>query len=80
VWAARWARGEERSEMNRGFLIIAIPAFLVSIFWLTLGWGWHTAVIGGCLEIAIGVGGVVYAARRSSAAHGPGPGGPDAGR
>jgi hypothetical protein len=52
--------------MNRGFLIIAIPAFLVSIFWLTLGWGWHTAVIGGCLEIAIGVGVVVYIARRPS--------------
>jgi hypothetical protein len=52
--------------MNRGFLIIAIPAFLVSIFWLTLGWGWHTAVIGGFLEIAIGVGVVVYTARRPS--------------
>ena len=66
--------------MNRGFLIIAIPAFLVSIFWLTLGWGWHTAVIGGCLEIVVGVGVVVYAARRSSAPHSPGRGGPEAGR
>jgi hypothetical protein len=66
--------------MNRGFLIIAIPAFLVSIFWLTLGWGWHTAVIGGGLEIAVGVGVVVYAARRASAPQGPGPGGPPAGR
>jgi hypothetical protein len=53
-------------RINRGFLIIAIPAFLVSLFWLTLGWGWHTAVIGGCLEIAIGVGVVIYAARRPS--------------
>jgi hypothetical protein len=58
--------------MNRGFLIIAIPAFLVSLFWLTLGWGWRTALVGGCLEIAIGVGVAVYAARR--------PSGPQAGR
>ena len=62
--------------MNRAFLIIAIPAFLVSIFWLTLGWGWHTAAIGGCLEIAIGVGVVVYAARRPGAPQSPGPGSP----
>ena len=54
--------------MNRAFLIIAIPAFLVSIFWLTLGWGWHMAVIGGCVEIAVGVGVVIYIARRANAA------------
>jgi hypothetical protein len=66
--------------MNRAFLIIAIPAFLVSIFWLTLGWGWHTALIGGCLEIAIGAGVAAYAARRPSAPQDPGPGGPQAGR
>jgi hypothetical protein len=66
--------------MNRAFLIIAIPAFLVSIFWLTLGWGWHTAVIGGCLEIAVGVAVVVYTVRRPSAPQTPGPGGPGTGR
>lgn len=66
--------------MNRGFLIIAIPAFLVSIFWLTLGWGWHTAVIGGCVEIAIGVGAAIYAARRTHAAENPRAGGPGTGR
>jgi hypothetical protein len=64
--------------MNRGFLIIAIPAFLVSIFWLTLGWGWHRAVIGGCVEIVVAVGVVVYATRRPNAPQGPGPGGPEA--
>jgi len=57
-----------------------MPAFLVSIFWLTLGWGWQTALIGGCLEIAIGVGVTVYAVRRPSAPHDPGPSGPQAGR
>jgi hypothetical protein len=66
--------------MNRGFLIIAIPAFVVSIFWLTLGWGWHAAVIGGCLEIAIAVGAVIYVTRRTHAPQSPGPGGPRAGR
>jgi hypothetical protein len=65
--------------MNRAFLIIAIPAFLVSIFWLTLGWGWRTAVIGGCVEIAIGVGVVIYAARHTSAPQSPGPGGSESG-
>ena len=39
--------------MNRAFLIILIPFILVTVFWLTLGWGWHVAVMGGCLEIAI---------------------------
>jgi len=66
--------------MNRAFLIIAIPAFLVSIFWLTLGWGWHTAAVGGGLEIAIGVGVVIYATRRQNASRNPGAGGPEAGR
>ena len=62
--------------MNRAFLIIAIPAFLVSIFWLTLGWGWHTAVIGGCLEIALGVVVVIYTARRPGAPQSSEAGGP----
>jgi hypothetical protein len=66
--------------MNRAFLIIAIPAFLVSIFWLTLGWGWRTAVIGGCLEIAVGVAVVLYVTRHASAPQNPGAGGPEPGR
>ena len=66
--------------MNRAILIVAVPAFLVSIFWLTLGWGWHTAVIGGCVELAIGVGIVIYVTRRTSAAQNPRPGGPEPGQ
>lgn len=69
--------------MNKGFLIIAIPAFLVSIFWLTIGWGWHVAVIGGCLELAIAAVGITYAVRRQAhaenSAQNSGPGGPAAG-
>ena len=39
--------------MNKGLLIIAVPAVLVSTFWLAMGWGWRTAVAGFCLELAI---------------------------
>ena len=78
--SAAGARQGTQQKMNRAFLIIAIPAFLVSIFWLTLGWGWHTAVIGGCVEIAIGVGIVICTARRQNAPQNPGAGGPEAGR
>jgi hypothetical protein len=50
--------------MNRALLLIAIPAFLVSIFWLTLGWGWRTATVVGCLELAIAIGVVNYLSKR----------------
>ena len=53
--------------MNRGLLIIAIPALVVSTFWLTMGWGWRTAAVGACLEIAILVGIAAYSAKRASA-------------
>jgi hypothetical protein len=52
--------------MNRALLVIAIPAFLVSIFWLTIGWGWRTALAGGCLELAVAIGAVVYLKHRNN--------------
>ena len=52
--------------MNRALLIIAIPAFLVSIFWLTIGWGWRTALVVGCLELAVATAAVVYLNRRNN--------------
>jgi O-antigen/teichoic acid export membrane protein len=58
---------KDATKMNKGLLIIAVPAFLVSIFWLILGWGWHTAVIGGCLEIAIVAALTIYTMKRNSA-------------
>lgn len=39
--------------MTKGLLIIAVPAMLVSAFWLAMGWGWRTAVVGVCLELVI---------------------------
>ena len=42
--------------MNKGLLMIAVPAVLVSTFWLAMGWGWRTAVVGVCLELAILIG------------------------
>jgi uncharacterized membrane protein YraQ (UPF0718 family) len=54
--------------MNKGLLIIAIPAIVITVFWLTLGWGWHTAAVGGCLEIAVVVALAVFTMRRNSAA------------
>jgi hypothetical protein len=53
--------------MNKGLLIIAIPALLVSTFWLTMGWGWRTAVVGACLEIAILVGVGMFSRKRERA-------------
>jgi hypothetical protein len=39
--------------MNKGLLIVVVPAVLVSTFWLAIGWGWRTAAVGVCLELAI---------------------------
>ncbi|HXN19430.1 MAG TPA: hypothetical protein VN875_13925 [Candidatus Binatus sp.] len=61
--------------MNRALLLIAIPAFLVSIFWLTIGWGWRTALVVGCLELAIVAGAVNYFSRRKKPPPNPGCGG-----
>jgi hypothetical protein len=66
--------------MNRAFLIILVPFILVTIFWLTLGWGWHTAVIGGCLEVAITVAVAIFISRRRTARPNSGSGDPSASR
>ena len=66
--------------MNRAFLIILVPFILVTIFWLTLGWGWHIAVVGGCLEIVITVAVVILISRRQAARPNPGSGDSSASR
>ncbi|MFY9801493.1 MAG: hypothetical protein WA211_08255 [Candidatus Acidiferrales bacterium] len=65
--------------MNRAFLIILVPFILVTIFWLTLGWGWRVAMMGGCLEIAIAAAVAVFFSRRRAAAN-PGAGDSSASR
>ena len=66
--------------MNRAFLIILIPFILVTIFWLMLGWGWHTAVVGGCLEVAIAIAAAIFISRRQAARPNPGSGDSSASR
>jgi hypothetical protein len=50
--------------MNKGLLIIAVPALLVSAFWLTMGWGWRTAIVGTCVEITIVAGARFYVVKK----------------
>lgn len=54
--------------MNRAFLIIAIPAFIVSFAWLAFGYGWKIALLVVLLELAAAAGGVIYLRRRGSQA------------
>lgn len=56
--------------MNRAFLIIAIPAFIVSFTWLAFGYGWKVALVVVLLELAAAIGGVMYLRRRNSRAAG----------
>jgi hypothetical protein len=49
--------------MNKGMLIIAVPAVLVSVFWLTMRWGWRAAAAGCCLELAAGFAFWLYASK-----------------
>jgi hypothetical protein len=54
---------KDQEKMNKGLLIIAVPAVLVSSFWLAMGWGWRTAAAGVCLELAILIGVAMYSAK-----------------
>lgn len=50
--------------MNKAFLIIGIPAFVVSFFWLTFGWGLRVALIVIGTELIAVAGGVLYIRHR----------------
>lgn len=54
--------------MNKAFYIIAIPAFIVSFFWLYYDWGLTAAVVTIVLELAAAIGGVVYLRRKAARA------------
>jgi hypothetical protein len=54
--------------VNKSFLIIGIPAFVVSFFWLTFGWGVRVALIVIGTELAAVAGGVLYIRRREKSA------------
>ncbi|MFZ0211757.1 MAG: hypothetical protein WBD23_10970 [Candidatus Acidiferrales bacterium] len=52
--------------MNRAFIIIAVPAFAVSFFWLYYGYGLMAAVIIIIVELAVSIGGVMYLRRKAA--------------
>ncbi|HKV27389.1 MAG TPA: hypothetical protein VJN90_03840 [Candidatus Acidoferrales bacterium] len=51
--------------MNRAFIIIAIPAFIVSFVWLYAGYGLVVAAPVVVVELAASIGGVIYMRRRA---------------
>ncbi|MFZ0036705.1 MAG: hypothetical protein WAK91_04750 [Candidatus Acidiferrales bacterium] len=53
--------------MNAAFYIIAIPAFITSFLYLSLGWGFRVSVPVTALEMAAAIGGLIYMRRRKSA-------------
>jgi uncharacterized membrane protein len=54
--------------VNKSFLIIGIPAFVVSFFWLTFGWGLRVALIVIGTELIAVAGGVLYIRHREKSA------------
>jgi hypothetical protein len=56
--------------MNKAFLIIGIPAFILSFVWLAIGYGLRVAVPVILLELAVAIGAVIYLRRRDSQASG----------
>ena len=56
--------------MNRAFLIIGIPAFVVSFCWLAFGWGLRVAIAVIVAELGVVTAGVIYLRRRKNPAGG----------
>ncbi|MGH9775248.1 MAG: hypothetical protein ACRD50_09910 [Candidatus Acidiferrales bacterium] len=50
--------------MNRAYLIIGIPAFVVSFFWMLLGWGLRVALPITLGELALALAAIFYVRRR----------------
>ena len=53
--------------MNRAFLVIAIPALAVALFWITFGWGWRVSLPAGIAIIILATAGFLIWRRRSGA-------------
>lgn len=52
--------------MNRAFIIIAIPAFIVSFCWLYVGYGLAVAAPVIVVELAAAIAGIIYLRRRAA--------------
>ena len=51
--------------MNKAFLIILIPAVIVSLAWITAGWGWRISVpVGIAVLLAALASTIVFLRRR----------------
>jgi hypothetical protein len=54
--------------MNVAFYIIAIPAFITSFLYLSLGWGFRVSIPVTAVELIAAIGGLIYMRRRKAAA------------
>ena len=50
--------------MNKAFLIILVPAILVALWWLTVGWGTRVSLPVGVVMMAVLFGCVFWILRR----------------
>lgn len=56
--------------MNRAFLILAIPAVVVSLAWITVGWGLRASVPAGIAVLVVAGAGLVWWWHKRGAAAG----------
>jgi hypothetical protein len=54
--------------MNRAFYIIAVPAFITSFLYLSIGWGFRVSISVTAVELGAAIGGLIYLRRRKAAA------------
>jgi hypothetical protein len=54
--------------MNIAFYIVAIPAFITSFLYLSLGWGFRVSIPVTAVELIAAIGGLIYMRRRKAAA------------
>jgi hypothetical protein len=56
--------------MNRAFLILAVPAVVISLAWITVGWGLRASVPAGITVLVVAGAGLVWWRQKRGAAAG----------